>query len=185
MIQGQIVCFQGLLSRLNLSVRSEYRRGCKKKSSPTVYNYLVSDKMFNKSASTVISECLTVEIHTLTIMVHSILAQRKGSLGSSSTFSRWGLPGICRLTQHMFYFLVSSQWKVDRQRVADLLVKASDDITCDPRQASNCVEKDEYKTDNPKIGVPALIFTIWLIEASFWNASITSRSGCAVAEEDI
>ena len=60
----------------------------KKKSSPTVYNYLVSDKMFNKSASTVISECLTVEIHTLTITVHSILAQRKGSLGSSSTFSR-------------------------------------------------------------------------------------------------
>ena len=88
----------------------------------------------------------------------------------------------------MFYFLVSSQWKVDRQRVADLLVKASDDITCDPRQASNCVEKGEdTKTAyHPKIGVPALIFTLWLTEASIWNAStIAFRSGGAVAGEDI
>jgi hypothetical protein len=58
-----------------------------KKMSPTVYNCLVSDEMFNRSASTVISECLT-EIHTLTITVHSISAPRKGSSGSSSVFSR-------------------------------------------------------------------------------------------------
>jgi hypothetical protein len=52
----------------------------------------------------------------------------------------------------MFYFSVSSQSKIDRQRVTDLLVKASDDIICDPRQTSNCVEKGEDKTDHPKIG---------------------------------
>jgi hypothetical protein len=86
----------------------------------------------------------------------------------------------------MFYFSVSSQPKIDRQRVTDLLVKASDDIICNPRQASNCVEKGENKTGNPKIGVPALIFTLWLIEASFWNASaIAFRSGGEVAGEDI
>ena len=86
----------------------------------------------------------------------------------------------------MFYFSVSSQSKIDRQRVTDLHVKANNDIIYDPRQASNCVEKGEYKTDNPKIGVPALIFTIWLIEASFWNSSaIASRSVGAVAGEDI
>ena len=86
----------------------------------------------------------------------------------------------------MFHFLVSSQLTMDRQRVTDLLVKASDDIIYDPCQASNCVEKGEDKTDNPKIGVPALIFTLWLIEANFWNASaIAWTSGDAVAGEDI
>ena len=71
--------------------------------------------------------------------------------------------------------------------VTDFLVKASDDIICDPRQASNCVEKGEDKTaHHPRIGVLALIFTLWLTEASFWNASaIAFRSGGAVAGEDI
>jgi hypothetical protein len=86
----------------------------------------------------------------------------------------------------MFYFSISSQSKIDRQRVTDLLVKASNDIICNPRQTSNCGEKGEDKADNPrKVGVPALIFTLWLIEASFWNTSIASRSGGAVAGEDI
>lgn len=64
----------------------------------------------------------------------------------------------------------------------DLLVKTSIDIIRDPRQASNCVEKSEDRADNPKIGKPALVFTPWLIEASFWSAS---SSGGAVAGDDV
>ena len=144
-----------------------------------MYNCLVPDEMINKSASTVISES-PKEIRTLTITVQSISLPHKGPLGLSSAFSRWGLPEIyCLSIWFIFGFLRS---KIARQRVTNLLVKASNNIICDPCQASNCVEKGEDKTDNPKIGVPALIFTLWLVEASFWNPS---RLSGAVSGEDI
>jgi hypothetical protein len=79
--------FPGVTVKVKFKVHNQNTEEVVKKSSPTVYNCLIPDKMINRRASTVISESPTA-IHTLTIMVHSILAPRKGSSGSSSAFSR-------------------------------------------------------------------------------------------------